>query len=213
MRVLQIIFESMNWDDSSEVPGLYRHRLDTWPATDSHSAARCLGTGRLQRIDNGAPLKWSLPWPTIYAAGWQRGFLEGNVFPGQHVTGYADGAEPNRGWRAFIESLRKHRLGDYAIYWTLRGHVAIRQSCGFFCVPDDLRPDFDGMMDHVRNDVIPELPEDCLLLVHNDHGTARRNKPWESAMFDGFLFANQVIGEGWDYMKLHSLIKERLCAG
>lgn len=205
-KLVTIICESMTWFDlqpEDVLPGFTRHKFDFTPASDSAQSFWCMQT---DKPIPSSRLSWrnefenpDIPFlsrhvPTrIIAHFWPRRF-NARVFddesklsndPHDNVcepdsTQWFDGLQTARTWSTNQKS--------WLIYWGRMGHLGLRKEEG---IPTSLNMTLKEWFKLLNEQFIPLVDQSIPMLVHSDHGTARKGHG-NREFHEGFLFSRGV---------------------
>lgn len=83
----------------------------------------------------------------------------------------------------------------HCIYLSILGHIGNREEEENDGVPESLRKTLGKLIGIYTNEILPLVDmKQTYVMIHPDHGTKRRNLPWEEAAHDGFLWIWQPGG-------------------
>jgi len=219
MRVITIVLESMLWDDLEgiEFPGFSKRHFDPYPATFSARSLWCMQSADpLPDMDDWHSDKHQVfAEPNRFISNYAKTRLVSASWPKRYDPKFLDPLgsippnslwsewemEPNcPHWGYFLKFLsgQFYEEGQWRIYWPRAGHA----ECGRCRVAEENRGIPRGIKktathfaELVKTHVLPLVRSDTLVLMHTDHGTARRGQIgnyWNK----GVVYLQQPMDEG-----------------
>lgn len=221
-RCVSLICESLCWADAEgiDLPSFRKLRFDLRPSDLSASTLWLMQTDdpvpadMWGNVHSGAVKVFSVPGKFLSNRIKTR--IISNFWPAKFDPTFLDPKcdlstaikirrEPNAAhYAVLLDFLRNEwHSSDYRwlIYWSLIGHAECsdcrleEENKG---IPDTLRKTASEWFSILQRDVIPLLGDDDLVLIHPDHGSARRNLPAKDAFESGFLYCrgDLLVGTG-----------------
>jgi hypothetical protein len=102
---------------------------------------------------------------------------------------------------------------QHLIYWPLVGHLYFRMEGENSGVPYSLEKTFKHWIQTLEDHILPLIKMDeTLVMIHNDHGTRRKGKPFWPMINDGFLYIHDPLDRvNCDWEVTWTDIRKTLC--
>ena len=123
------------------------------------------------------------------------------------------GIDPdNHQWTTFLSYLCGPMPHDWVIYWPTVGHCSYRLGPDNNGIPENIRRTTTYWLDMIRNQILPRVPKGTTILIHTDHGSARKNQTTNEYYNQGFAFIpNNMEIENLNWASFRELVDKILC--
>lgn len=227
MQVVTIICESFHRQDLEQaaIPaafdGFRRFEMDLAPVYDSVSALTMLQSGRCRAWERRKRTDPIFHATDDLLAFRHRTRLISSCWPSycnaRLLDPKANHAKNRRRVKVQEEAERYLREEFYAqdyrhlIFWGRRGHVGQRVGLENFGIPTRLTNTMNRWLSYLGDEILPLIQLDTTaVLLHPDHGSARRGLTREEALHQGFLWVRSPISvepcDAYDWSSMRVLL-------
>ncbi len=203
MKVITLICESFNRYDLGNIslPGVARFNFDTGPSTISHETLRLMMNLEFNESLSDPKCLSKKIKTRLISNFWPKHTDPKIIDPLASIECIEgrDNAkkkmEPDSShFKTLLDFLDKEFYkSDYQwlIYWPYIGHAGMNlrlpeENSG---IPKTCEKTLQSWFHTIKTMIFPRIEMDeTIILIHNDHGTARIGRSFNEAMYDGFIF-------------------------